>query len=426
MRLNKQHLQSIALFLVTVLMAVTYAAAQSDSPREKILASFSFNGVAGSSPSGGLISDAAGNLYGVTHNGGMEYGSVYELSPAENGGWKRTSLYLFKPGTDGRSPVGGLVMDSSGNLYGTTSGGGSHSCTAGDVHLTCGTVFELSPNGSGGWSEKIIYNFSQQDGWDPTTSMILDAAGNLYGTTNYSAKMAEGREGGIVFELQRTGEEWTETVLHTFGEGDDGATPSGPLLFDNAGNLYGETYIGGSAGGGTVFELTNTKSGWKENILFNFASGGSIASGMEPNGGLIVDGAGNLYGTTNEGGVDVGDGCGVAFELAPTNGAWNETVLLEFLCNQYGLADPEAGLVLDSAGNLYGTTGFGGSANAGNTFELRPSANGTWTYSVIYTFQGLPSDGLSPSTAWRRSLRWSPIPTSRRRFHTARRRARFL
>lgn len=399
----KKQLLTPIVFLVTVLMAVAHAAAQSDAPREKTLADFSDAG--GDAPSGGLIADAAGNFYGVNNTGGigvdyLGYGTVYELSPAANGGWKRKSLYLFKGGTDGFWPVGGLVMDSSGNLYGTTSQGGTHSCTDGYDNPTCGTAFELSPNGSGGWSKKTIYNFSEQDGWDPVTSMIVDSAGNLYGATPSSAATAGARGGGTVFELQRSGEAWTYTILHTFGENEDGTSPSGPLVFDKAGNLYGVTVVGGSAGGGTVFELTNTKSGWTESILFNFATGGSIASGMQPNGGLIFDSAGNLYGTTYEGGNDIADGDGTAFELTPTSdGTWNETVLYTFQKDEYNRNNPAAGLVFDSAGNLYGTTAFGGSASSGSVFELKPSPSGGWTQSIVHSFQGSPSDGGAPDSS---------------------------
>jgi uncharacterized repeat protein (TIGR03803 family) len=226
--------------------------------------------------------------------------------------------------------------------------------------------------------------------------MIMDAAGNLYGTTAASFEVSQGRVGGTVFELQRNGEEWTKTTLHTFGHGADGAVPSGPLVFDKAGNLYGVTAVGGNAGGGTVFELKNTGNGRKEDILFNFAA---PAGGYEPNGGLIFDSAGNLYGTTYYGGINVGQGCGTAFELTPTNGgAWNETVLYKFLCDAYGRANPQAGLVFDSAGNLYGTTSAGGSTSSGTAFELKRSANGAWTYFIIYTFQGPPSDGYGSNS----------------------------
>ena len=401
MQLAKHYALHPTLFLATILMTVVHAAAQQPAqPTEKILVNFTINYSPASSPSGGLISDAAGNLYGVTTgggkgDGGLGYGAVYELSPTAGGGWKPKSLYQFQAGTDGQGPIGGLIMDSSGNLFGTTQYGGTHVCTDNYDKFSCGTVFELSPDGSGGWSEKVIYNFSQKVGYAPISSLVMDSAGNLYGTT---AGGGQGLDGGTVFQLRRNGNEWTEKVLHYFSQLGDGRGPSSPLILDAAGNLYGETVVGGqSNGGGTVFELAKTMSGWKEQILFSFDTDGSGASGLEPNGGLIFDSAGNLYGTTFYGGV--GSGYGTVFQLTPTSGGnWNETVLYNFQPDQYNRCSPSAGLVMDSAGNLYGTTIWGGSYSDGTLFELKSSGNGAWTYVLLYTFGGFPTDGLIPNS----------------------------
>lgn len=401
MRLAKQYALFLTLLLATILMTAIHAAAQQPAqPTEKILVNFTINYSPASSPSGGLISDAAGNLYGVTTgggkgDGGLGYGTVFELSPTANGGWKPKSLYQFQVGTDGQGPIGGLIMDSAGNLFGTTQYGGTHVCTDNYDKFSCGTVFELSPNGSGGWSEKVIYNFSQKVGYAPISSLVMDAAGNLYGTT---AGGGQGLSGGTVFELRRTGTEWTGRVLHYFSQSGDGRGPSSPLILDAAGNLYGETVVGGqSNGGGTVFELAKTASGWKEEILFSFDTDGSGASGLEPNGGLILDSAGNLYGVTIYGGI--GSGYGTVFQLTPTSGGiWNETVLYNFQPDQYGRCNPGAGLVMDSAGNLYGTTSFGGSDANGTLFELKSSGPGAWTYTLLYTFGGYSTDGLIPNS----------------------------
>jgi uncharacterized repeat protein (TIGR03803 family) len=401
MRFTKQYALYLALFLATILMTVIHAAAQQPAqPTETILLNFAINYSSASSPSGGLISDAAGNLYGVTTgggkgDGGLGYGTVYELSPAAGGGWKPKSLYQFQTGTDGQGPIGGLFMDSSGNLYGTTQYGGTHLCTDNYDKFSCGTVFELSPNGSGGWSEKVIYNFSQKYGYAPISSLVMDAAGNLYGTT---AGGGQAGARGTVFELRRTGQEWTQRTLHNFSQAGDGFGPSSPLILDATGNIYGETILGGqSNGGGTVFELAKTTSGWKEEILFSFDTDGSGASGLEPSGGLIFDSAGNLYGTTLYGGV--GGGYGTVFQLTPTSGEnWNETVLYNFQPDQYNRCSPGAGLVMDSAGNLYGTTWWGGSASNGSVFKLKPSGDGAWTYILLYTFGGYPTDGLIPNS----------------------------
>lgn len=401
MRIAKQYALFLTLLLATILMTVIHPAAQQPvKPTEKILLNFTINYSAASAPSGGLISDAAGNLYGVTTgggkgDGGLGYGTVYELSPTAGGGWKAKSLYQFQAGTDGQSPVGGLVMDSSGNLYGTTQYGGTHLCTDNYDKFSCGTVFELSPNGSGGWSEKVIYNFSEKDGYAPLSSLVMDATGNLYGTT---AGGGHGGARGTVFELLRTGKDWIQRILHSFSQVGDGASPSSPLILDAAGNLYGETVIGGqSNGGGTVFELAKTANGWKEEILFSFGTDGTGASGLEPYGGLIFDSAGNLYGTTVYGGI--GSGYGTVFQLTPTSGGtWNETVLYNFQPDQYNRCSPGAGLVMDAAGNLYGTTWFGGSYSNGTLFELKSSGNGAWTHILLYSFGGFPTDGLVPNS----------------------------
>lgn len=396
MRMKKKF-SAIASFLLTLGIAYTNASAQSNASKEEVLVNFNTTGFSGDFPSGDLISDAAGNLYGVTSGGGIKgNGTVFEVSPAGNGKWTTKSLYRFQPNdTDGNTPVGGLVMDSAGNLYGTTSTGGSQWCTDDWDDLKCGTVFELSPNGSGGWSEKIIFDFNQQSGWYPTNSLTIDAAGNLYGVTNRNI----GTDfGGTVFELQRSGEEWTYTILHVFDAIGDGSEPSGKLIFDKSGNLYGETYVGGSASNGAVFRLTNTGSGWNEEVLYSFGAGGSKSTGMQPLGGLVWDSAGNLYGVTDEGGQDYADGCGVVFELSPTSsGSWNETLVHTFQCTRFGYLNPWSGVVFDSAGNLYGTVEDGGFADLGTLYKLQPSGNGEWKYSVVHNFLGGPGDGSAPS-----------------------------
>jgi uncharacterized repeat protein (TIGR03803 family) len=381
MRLNKRCLPSITFFLMTVSvsMAATYAAAQSHAPKEKVLFSFPASGDLGNTPNGVLISDAAGNFYGVNTYGGLGSGTVYEISPAAGGGWTAKSIYVFPKSTAG---PGGLVMDSSGNLYGVLNFGGTEACSDDWNAYLCGEVYELSPNGSGGWSERIIWNASQTEGWSPWT-LAVDSAGNLYGTTFWAGT----GNAGTVYELQRTGESWTHTVLHV------GGPPQGPLVFDKAGNLYGTTYSDGTTGSGTVFELKKTTTGWREATLFNFSGG---ASGTGPIG-VIFDSAGNLYGTTYEGGVDHQDGYGVAYELTPTSsGAWQETVLHTFLNGRQ--ADLSLGsLVFDSKGDLYGVRSFGGSEADGTAFQLRRSSSGAWSEIVLHNFPSDSSDGQYPN-----------------------------
>ncbi|MGA8876750.1 MAG: choice-of-anchor tandem repeat GloVer-containing protein [Candidatus Korobacteraceae bacterium] len=328
---------------------------------EQVLHSFG-NGADGLTLYSGLISDAAGNLYGTTYYGGTYgYGTAFELTPAAGGGWTEQVLYSF--GTDGSDPSAGLIFDAAGNLYGTTYIGG------GDYR---GTVFELTPAAGGGWTEGVLHNFTYYDGQQPWAGPIFDAAGNLYGTTYYGglylACPGGASDCGTVFELMPGGGRWGETILHNFGTGGDGFSPTAGLILDAAGNLYGTTYGGGTYNqyGGTVFELTPGVGGWTETLLHSFGNG---TDGEAPDGALVFDTAGNLYGTTGGGGTYGG---GTVFELTPTvGGGWTEQVLHNF-GNGVDGANPYTGLIFDAAGNLYGTTQSGGNHGAGTVFELTP------------------------------------------------------
>ena len=289
-------------------------------------------------------------------------------------------LHSFSGGADGVSPQAGLIFDAAGNLYGTTSQGGASSM---------GTVFELTPAGGGTWTEKVLYSFhGGADGTSPRAGLIFDAAGNLYGTTyNGGTNFA-----GTVFELTPAGGgTWTEKVLLSFGNDVDGSNPQGELIFDGAGNLYATTKNGGGPNdAGTVFELTPGAGGtWTEKVLYSFSGG---ADGSDPFGALIFDGAGNLYGTTYQGGSS---SVGTAFELTPAGGGtWTEHVLHNFSTGTDG-SGPQAGLIFDAAGNLYGTTNGGGTYNHGTVFELMPAGGGGWTESVLHSF-GSGTDGSGP------------------------------
>ncbi len=320
---------------------------------EQVLHNFG-NGTDGSGPFAGLIFDAVGNLYGTTEEGGSSgWGIVFELTPTSGGGWTETVLHSFQHnGTDGYVPVAGLIFDAAGNLYGTTSGGGTYgNCT----YFGCGTVFELTPTSGGGWTEQVLHDFGNgTDGAKPSAGVTFDAAGNLYGTTVEGGTYTD----GTVFELTPTaGGGWTEQVLWNFGSGTDGAGPYASLIFDAAGNLYGTTWAGGVYGAGTVFELTSTAGGgWTEQVLHSLSGDGT--DGANPDAVLTFDAAGNLYSTTYEGGAYScgGPGCGTVFEMMPTaGGGWTEQVLHSFGSGRDG-AEPAAGLIFDAAGNLYGTT----------------------------------------------------------------------
>jgi uncharacterized repeat protein (TIGR03803 family) len=339
-------------------------------------------GVNGVSPSS-LIRDSAGNLYGITSYGGVwQYGSMFELSPSAGGGWTEQELYHF---SNLAYPQGGLVFDKAGNLYGTTTEGGTY----GD-----GIIFQLTPGAGGTWNFNTIYNFQgyPSDGADPMAALVLDEAGNLYGTTQKGGPSTNcvGGAGkplgcGTVFELSLVAQQWTEKPLYSFmGSSVDGSSPESNLIFDGAGNLYGTTANGGNEGPclvnkipscGIVFELSPTAGGdWSERILYEFTN--ANGDGSTPLAGLLFDKSGNLYGTTSAGGAFSASlcrgGCGTAFELAPSSGGgWTESVLHSF-GSGYDGTYPASGLVLDSAGNLYGTTAAGGQAGVGTIFKIKP------------------------------------------------------
>jgi uncharacterized repeat protein (TIGR03803 family) len=270
-----------------------------------------------------------------------------------------TVVHRFKgPPTDGAGPKGHVIGDSAGNLYGTTCCGGASDA---------GVVFKLNQTG-----ETVLYSFTGgTDGRSPDAGLIRDSAGNLYGTTSGGGASDK----GVVFKLDTTG---TETVLHRF-TGADGSGPQAGLIRDSAGNFYGTTVRGGRSGCGVVFKLDTTGS---YAVLYSFK--GYPTDGLNPYAGLIADSAGNLYGTTNQGGAF---NAGVVFKL-DTSGT--ETVLYTFTGGADG-ANPTAGLIQGSAGNLYGTTGYGGASGAGVVFKLDTSG----TETVLYTFTG-GADGGNP------------------------------
>jgi uncharacterized repeat protein (TIGR03803 family) len=339
----------------------------------------SFNGKTGMNPQAGLILDAAGNLYGTTGDGGANgVGTAFELSRTATGGWQETVLHSFGAFKfDATYPYSDLVFDAAGNLYSTSCGGGVYGY---------GTAFELSPTTGDAWKMTVLHSFNNTDGNCPWAPLIFDAAGNLYGTTRYGATNND----GVAFELTPTaGGSWSETELYQF-TGSNGANPVGALIFDAAGNLYGTTQTGGSIGAGTAFELTPSGGGaWTEKILYNFGSGSDGSYVFT--GGLIFDPAGNLYGTTYLGGTC---GAGTVFELTPiAGGNWSEAVLHDFGCSDDGVYT-QTGVIRDAVGNLYGTADLGGAYGAGMVFELTPSASGSWTEKVLINFD--TTDGYAP------------------------------
>jgi len=317
-----------------------------------------------------LIGDSAGNLYGTTASGGASasQGVLFKL-----GSTGETVLYNFT-GPDGKYPYAGVIRDSAGNLYGTTYSGGASGY---------GVVFKLDTTGT----ESVLYSFTGgADGASPYAALLQDSAGNLYGTATGGGIGGCIPNGcGVVFKLDTTG---TETVLYSFTGGTDGGYPGAGLIQDAAGNLYSTTFDGGASGAGVVFKLDTTGT---ETVLYSFTRG---ADGGGPKAGLIRDSAGNLYGTTEFGGAS---GFGVVFKLGMTG---TETVLYSFTGGADG-ANFSAGLIADSAGNLYGTTASGGASSGcgggcGVVFKL----DTTGTETVLHSFTGGaggagPSGGLS-------------------------------
>jgi uncharacterized repeat protein (TIGR03803 family) len=338
-----------------------------------------------------LVSDHSGNFYGTTEYGGSPCsgllggcGTVFKLSPLSGGTWKKTLIYNFTGNNgDGAGPLGDLIVDHAGNLYGTTQYGGNNSCSA---LPGCGTVFKLSPSVHGAWRETVIYRFSGNDGFGPMSGLVMDHHGSLYGTTLLGGSLGA----GVAFQLvpETTGS-WTESILYNTG----GYIQAG-LILDSQGNLYGATVGGGSGDRGEVFQLTHGSSGWIVNVLYSFSG----SDGAEPKASLLFDQDGNLYGTTMQGGRYDG---GTVFELTPgSGGVWTEMVLHDFVGVNGDGAYPEAELIFDLAGNLYGTTTVGGAnggqcsgLGCGTAFELKPAIGGRWRERILHRFTGGPDGG---------------------------------
>jgi uncharacterized repeat protein (TIGR03803 family) len=334
---------------------------------------------------GDVTFDKAGNLYGTTAAGGtFNRGTVFQLTPNSDGSWAETLLHSFNSdGKDGNNPLSGIAVDSAGNLYGLTESGGVYDE---------GTVFEVSPNGDGTWSESVLYSFYAGL---PQGDLIFDSAGNLFGTTTNGGLYYK----GSVFELSPNGDgTWSETDLHSFNQdGKDGYNPEAGVIFDPAGNLYGTTFNGGASDEGTVFELIpNGDGSWTENLLHSFVP--NRKDGYWPQCSLVLDPAGNLYGTTELGGSN--GGYGIVFRLSPNgHGGWKEKVLHSFGRDGKDGHFPDARLIRDAAGSLYGTTNQGGVFGLGTVFKMKPTALGGWTEIIMHAFtksQGnYPDAGLT-------------------------------
>jgi uncharacterized repeat protein (TIGR03803 family) len=364
--------RSLAIFVTILVFGCNAMAAH---PTEKVLYSFA-GGADGAGPFGGLVADAQGNLYGTTATGGNGAcpggcGTVFELSPNSDGTWTETPLYSFTGGNDGVAPESGVIFDAAGNLYGTTIHGG----TSND-----GIVFRLAaPTKPGNaWTETILYEFvGARDGEYCLSDLALDLTGNLYGAALYGGRFG----GGTVFQLvpPTQGNTWSLKVLHAFKGDTDGIDPLGALILDSKGAVYGTTY------GGTAFKLnppSQSNSRWTLKMLYSFSSSIGV-------GALLPAKSGGFYGTTNLGGAA---NEGTVFQLTPPSA----TTLYEFAGGSDG-GLPLNGLIADRSGNLYGITQNGGAFGAGTVFRLAPPAQqgGSWSKSTLHSFQG-GSDGSGP------------------------------
>jgi uncharacterized repeat protein (TIGR03803 family) len=393
-RFNESSVAGVALALF-VLLTISVAHAQTFT----VLHSFT-GGSDGGSPAAGLTVDAAGNFYGTTPSGGAGYGTVFKLSHSRSG-WLLSPLYSFAGPPDGATPVARVVFGPDHTLYGTTKYGGSQRVCG---NRGCGTVFNLAPPPAAcktsvcRWDETILRSFST-GGLIPESEVTFDSQGNVYGTTNQSASYRDGGGGcepcGDVYELLPSNGGWTEDDIYAFSGftlGDTGGYPVGGVIFDKSGNLYGTTGNYGCEFG-TLFQLTYSGSTWTETNLHSFCGGND---GAYPVSSLIRDDAGNMYGATPGAYPGYGSVRGSAFMLIPSNGGWDYSLIYTF--SEYG-GGPAGSLVMDTAGNLYGTTVTGGklgcgSYGCGTIFKLSP-ASGDWTYTELYDFTG-GDDGGAP------------------------------
>ena len=390
--------KTVALIELAILAASLTMASSAQAQTFQVIHRFT-GGAGGYYPSAGIVSDRAGNLYGGAAYGGnytssCNYvgsqtgcGVVYRMS-RHGSDWIFNILSSFD-GANGYNPGQLIRVAPDGSLYTTTVYGGPGDCQY--FSPGCGTIFRLQPPAtfcsavSCPCTVDDLYQFQNRaDGAFPQAgNLTLDSAGNIYGTTYVGGLY----DAGTVYELSRTTNGWTKTVLYNFIGSSAGGNPGGGVVFDSAGNLYGVTFLGGVDGySGVVYELTHSESGWTETVLHIFQP---QTDGSGPAGNLVMDASGNLYGTTADDGPNGG---GTVWELSPGSGGWSFSVLYSFTGE--GAGGPAGGLLMDSSGNLYGTTAGHGAHNQGNVFKLSP-ANGGWNYTSLYDFSG-GSDGGQP------------------------------
>jgi uncharacterized repeat protein (TIGR03803 family) len=357
------------------LMFITVAAYATN---ERVIYNLPGGNAGGSDPYSKPLVTASGVIYGTAASGGPKnYGTIFALSPKSGGGWNARTLHFFRGGSEGSNPVGNIVFDASGNLYGITSANGG------------GTVYQLTPNSNGSRTLHTIYSFkSYPDANTPYSGLTIDASGNLYGTTN-----SGGANGvGAIYKLSPNSDgTWTESILYSLGSySGDGTYTWAEPVFDAAGNIYGTTVTGGAFGSGTVYKLSPNSDGtWTESVLYSFTGG---ADQGIPKSAVWLDSSGNIFGTASADGTSA---AGAVFELSPSSGGtWTERTLHIFGAVGDGYR-PYAGLTGDAAGNLYGTTYVGGAIGAGCVYRMYPGTGGGWSENVVYSFTESP-DGNAP------------------------------
>jgi uncharacterized repeat protein (TIGR03803 family) len=331
------------------------------------LFNFSNSNNGGTNPQAGLVMDSSGNFYGIASQGGANgAGTVFELAYS-SGTYSEKTLHSFSYSGDGYYPQAGLIMDSTGDLYGVTLYGGANDY---------GTVFELV-NSGGAYTEQVLYSFAgpnSGDGVYPRAGLVMDSSGNLYGTTQANGINSP----GIAFELVNSGGTYSETVLYSFsGALDSGGPSNGSLILDSSGNLYGTTPGGGTNSEGSVFELVNASGSYSENVLYSFT--GTNGDGSYPESSVTMDALGNLYGTTNNGGAN---NYGTVFELVNSSANYSEKVLYSFGTVNGDTGYPQAGVILDSSGDIFGT----GETGNGAVFALINNS-GNYKESVLTFFR---------------------------------------
>ena len=345
----------------------------------------------GSEPNYGITIDTVGNLYGTTFSGDALTGTVYKLA-LKGSSWVLSPLYLFTyQGIGGSIPYATVIQGRDGSLYGTAAYGGDLQACPNGATSGCGTVFNLRPLPSipatplTPWKETVIHTFHNTDGANAYGGdLIFDNAGNIYGTTYHGGTGTCPGGCGVVYELTPAGGgNWTQTVLYNFKQGSgDGTNPWTGVIFDQAGNLYGTTVNGGASGAGAVYELSPSGLGWTEKVIYSFSGG---ADGLSPYAGLVFDQSGNLYGATVGGGTGNG---GTVFKLTPSGGTWTLSTLYTFLGTGGQLAGgPFGRVLLGSNGNIYGAAFSDGLYGFGAAFKLTPSGGG-YTYTSLHDFTG--------------------------------------